>query len=577
MRLRGAVLAALLMLAAVPAAWAQDYRFSVPKMQVVLTVQPDASILIHYTIDFQNAPGAHPIDIVDVGMPTKDYEVVSAAIDSRPLSEWRPSTEIDVGPEVHLGPMSIPAGGGGTFECTARVRDMVFQDRKNKDMASLEFSPTWFGEKYVIGQTDVRLIVEFPKGVDPRDVVWHEIGPQFTQKGVLDPEGVPFVAWQATYRLTGRKLFGCSFPKGVMTNVVASNWWRDALLRWKRSKRAQTWSGIILLAFFSVGYLCVTRATGFTLLLVCLGILVYAMVTSPLLHLALWPLTLLVVGGGYAFYHIRKVHYMPALASGEGGKICRGLTAVESAVLMERPLDQVLAMIVTDLLNKGAIRATSTEPLMVEPAGQRPQPNVVQAADGTRTTLDPYEVGFLDVLAAPPAEVARKDFSAPLGRLVGLVKCKLAGFDADATRAYYRGVSGRAWQKLSAETDPEKKNAMANQWSGWLAMDDDYDRRMERERASGWTYRPFYLSWWPVQSYRHSWFGDMSRSLSGAADRSAQALGGSRLSLDLSGVDRFTMSTLGDMLDSARSGGCAGGGCACAGCACACACAGGGR
>ncbi len=577
MRLRHAVLAALLVLAALPAARAQDYRFSVPKMQVVLTVQPDASILIDYTINFQNAPRAHPIDIVDVGMPTKDYEVLSAAIDGRPLSVWRPSTAIDIGPEVHLRPLAIPPGGSGVFECRARVRDMVYQDRTDKGMASLEFSPTWFGEKYVVGETDLRLIVEFPKGVDPNKVLWHSGQPQFAQKGILDPQGVPFVAWQATYRLTGRKTFGCSFPKSVMQNVVASSWWRDALRRWERSKRAQTWSGVILLVLFSAGYLYVTRATGFTLLLVCLGILVYAMVTSPVLHLCLWPAMLVMFFGGYAFCHGRKVHYMPALASGESGKICRGLTAVESAVLLERPLDQVLAMIITDLLNKGAVRATSAEPLTVEPAGQRPKPNVVHAPDGTRTTLEPYEVGFVDVLVAPPKEVAQKDFSAPLGRLVGLVKCKLQGFDADATRAYYRGVSGRAWQKLSSEQDPEKKNAMANQWSGWLAMDDDYDRRMERERATGWTFRPFYLAWWPTRSYSHSWFGDMTRSVSGAASRSAQALGGHRLSLDLSGVDHFTINTLGQMLDSAGSGGCAGGGCACAGCACACACAGGGR
>ncbi len=69
----------------------------------------------------------------------------------------------------------------------------------------------------------------------------------------------------------------------------------------------------------------------------------------------------------------------------------------------------------------------------------------------------------------------------------------------------------------------------------------------------------------------------MSRSVSGAASRSAQTLGGQRLSLDLSGVDHFTMNTLSDFLNNAGSGGCAGGGCACAGCACACACAGGGR
>ena len=77
---------------------AQDYRFSVPEVRVVLTVQPDAAILIDYRIQFQNAPAAHPIDIVDVGMPTKNYEVLSASIDGRPLSSWKSSTAIETGP-----------------------------------------------------------------------------------------------------------------------------------------------------------------------------------------------------------------------------------------------------------------------------------------------------------------------------------------------------------------------------------------------------------------------------------------------------------------------------------------------
>ncbi len=435
-------------------------------------------------------------------MPTKNYEVLSAAIDGQPLSEWRPSTAIDIGPEVHLGTRAIQPGRSGVFQCRARVRNMVFQDRKHKDMASLQFTPTWFGARYVTGQTDVHLIVEFPKGVDPDRSSGTRACRTSRQKGILDPEGVPFVAWQATYALTGPKMFGCSFPKGVMQNVVASNWWRDALFHWKLNKRAQMWSGVIMLRALLAGYLYVTRATGFTLLLVCLGILIFAMVKSPVLHLALWPAMLVMFFGGFLFYHGRKAHYMPALASGESGKICRGLTAVESAVLLERPLDQVLAMIITDLLNKGAVRATSSDPLTVETAGHRPKPNIVQGADGTRTTLDPYEVGFLDVLVAPPAEVAQKDFSGPLGRLVGLVKCKLEGFDADATRSYYQ----RRQRPRVAEAQQRDRPGEEERHGEPVERLAGHGRRLRqahgtraRERAGA--YRPFYLNWWPTRTY----------------------------------------------------------------------------
>ena len=269
---------------------------------------------------------------------------------------------------------------------------------------------------------------------------------------------------------------------------------------------------------------------------------------------------------------------LPAVAKGEGGKICRGLTPLESAVLLELPLPQVLAMVITDLLNKGAIRTTSLKPLTVEALGKRAAPNVIEAADGTRVTVEPYEVGFLDVLVAPPAEVEGKDFTDPLDKLVGLVKLKVVGFDVAATRAYYKDVTARAWDRVSNEQDPAKKDAMANQWMSWMTMDPKYDDRMQEQTRAGWFYNPFW-SWWPRTGYSHSWFHDLNSSVSGVAQRSAQALGGPNIKLDLSGVDRFTLNTLGDLAKglASGSGGCAGGGCACAGCACACACAGGGR
>ena len=251
---------------------------------------------------------------------------------------------------------------------------------------------------------------------------------------------------------------------------------------------------------------------------------------------------------------------------------------MESGVLLELPLPQVLAMVITDLLSKGAIRTTSLKPLTVEALGKRAAPNVIEAADGTRVTVEPYEVGFLDVLVAPPAEVEGKDFTDPLDKLVGLVKYKVAGFDVAATRAYYKDVTARAWDRVSNEQDPAKKDAMANQWMSWLTMDPKYDDRMQEQTRAGWFYNPFW-SWWPRTGYSHSWFHDLNSSVSGVAQRSAQALGGPNIKLDLSGVDRFTLNTLGDLAKglASGSGGCAGGGCACAGCACACACAGGGR
>ncbi len=566
-----------------PEARAQEYRFQVPEVQVVLTVQPDAAVLIDYRIVFHNEEGAHPIDVVDVGMPTKHYEVIRASVDGRPAESWKPSTFIEIGPEVHLGRNAIAPGSAGTFECEARVTDMVFADRTNPKRASLQFSPTWFGDKYVVGETDLLLIVKFPPGVQPDSVVWHSGSKEFFKKGVLDPDNVAFVSWKDHYRLTGQRLFGCSFPRDVMKRVVTVGRLQMLLRQWEQSKTAQKYSAFAFLALFGIGFFLITRGTGITIFLIWLGVFVIVMVKSPALHLGMWLLIPVLGAVWYFAIHRRRPHYMPALARVEGGRICRGLTAPEAAVLLQMPVHRVLGIVVTGLLSKGVIRVAGSEPFALEAVGTRVAPNVVQLPDGRKVSLDPYEVGFFDALTKPPLDVAEKDLGEPLKKLVGLVRYKMEGFDEDATRAYYRNVASRAWDQVSSEDDKTRKDNLANHHLNWLSLVPDYDRRMERERERGWYYDPvWYYS--PGYASRRDWVHDMSRWMTPTAQHAAPSVGITGKGLDLSGVDRFTLDTLRDLARAAaesggRGSGCVGGGCACAcaGCACACACAGGGR
>ncbi len=581
---RGAMTVVLLMLclgrALSSSASAQEYRFRVPEVRVVLAVQPDASVIIEYRMTFQNQPGAHAIDVVDVGMPTKDYEVLGASVDGKPLHSWAPSTEIKTGPEVRLDPYAIPAGGAGVFECRARVTDMVYEDRDSNQRASLRFTPTWFGDRYVVGETDLLLVVKFPQGVDPDKVVWHSDERKFFQKGILEPDGVAFVSWKEHYRFTGPMMFGCSFPRAAMQRVMKSSLWKMFLVWWENSQRAQRISGALFLILFATCFLLITRGTGISVLLVCIIVFIVTMVRSPIQHLCLWPLVPVLGGVWYWGIHCRKPRYLPALARVESGKICRGLTPPEAAVLSDLPPNRVLGMVVTGLLGKGVIRITQPDPPQVEPIGKRPAPNVVELPDGRKTVLEPYEVGFLEVLSAPPQDVREKDFSEPLQRLVGLVRHKMTGFDADATRGYYGRITARAWDQVSRQGDPKGKDDLANRHLNWLRMADDYDDRMEEQEERGWYYTPV---WYRGLGYGRgrNWIKDMDRWVTPAAERSSQAILTPVRGLDLASVDRFTLDTLAEFARSASSGGrgCVGGGCACAcaGCACACACAGGGR
>ncbi len=78
---------------------AQDYSFSVPKLQMFVTIQHDASAKIDYPIQFHNQAGAHPIDIVDIGTPHAGYVLgnIQAWIDDQPLHDIRPSQYVTPG------------------------------------------------------------------------------------------------------------------------------------------------------------------------------------------------------------------------------------------------------------------------------------------------------------------------------------------------------------------------------------------------------------------------------------------------------------------------------------------------
>ena len=77
-----------------------------------------------------------------------------------------------------------------------------------------------------------------------------------------------------------------------------------------------------------------------------------------------------------------KPKYLPAIAQVEGGGIKRGLTAPESAVILELPLTKVLILVVFGMLEKGLIRQTKDDPLTVEVVEEfrvKDKPNLTDA------------------------------------------------------------------------------------------------------------------------------------------------------------------------------------------------------
>lgn len=596
---------------------AQDYRFSVPEAAVTVTVEPGGSALIHYKFTFLCGAGAHPIDVVDIGMPNvSPHTPGEARIDGRVL----PSGSVRIssflkprgsGYEIQLGSYAIQPGETGVVEFTARESGMVWQDTTNPALASFRFTPTWFGSEYVVGSTmlTLRYILPIPEADYPAvkdQILWQRKGQDFNAKGVMEGEKTVSVAWVRNVQLTGKNEFGVSFPKKYIQSVR-----KDSLvalfMRWfEGNPDVQFFSGIAVLVALAFVFFVVTRGTGVTLFVIMALGLVYGMVQSAVFHLWMYPVVAALALLVWLLRNRRKRAYFPAALCREGGGLKRGLTAVEAAVLLEVPLNKVLTMIIFGMAKKGLVTVRTENPLTLEVNGAYRSPGVWKLGDGTNVKLWPYEQQFLKAFSAQhekPVEAMKLD--EPFDALIEKVVKAMEGFDLTSTREYYRSIVTRAWALVEAEGGYEARYERLDKHLDWLMLDEAWGRRLSDTTTGA----PYYPRWWYGHSYRgaspaggggglslpssqmtpSASFGDVANALTGRFEGLSARLAGSldalsaapKGGLDLSGVDRFTGEILKSLAESGGKGGGGGGGsgcaCACAGCACACACAGGGR
>lgn len=598
------------LLLAVPSAClrAAEYRFSVPEAEVTVTLEESGAALIHYRLAFQCLAGAHPIDIVDIGMPNvSKHSPMDAAVDGVPLGRdsIRVSTYLKprgCGYEIHLGSHTIQPGRQGVFEFTGREEGMVWRDTTHPEQASFRFTPTWFGSQYVVG--DTKLILRYRLPISKADypamkdrILWHKKGQEFSVKGVMDDEETVSVGWVRTVRLTGKNEFGVSFPGSCMQGIRHDSIWM-VFLRWfEGNKNVQVGSGIFIVVAFSVLYFLLTGGTGWSLFLPLIFGLVIGMVISAMFHLWTYPGILALAGLVWWLRHHRRKNYFPAELCIEGGGIKRGLTAVQAAVLLELPLEKVLTMLIFGLARKGVITIASRDPLRVTPCGRERSKEVWLCPDGKIVKLWKYEAEFLDQLQRQPSSpVHDLELKKTFDSLIqGVVKA-MDRHSVEDTRAYYRSIALRAWRQVQKETDWEVRFQKLDKESDWLMLDNNCGG-LFNEPYLGHHYSPW---WWHGHSHGvyaeavpstvpteglslpDTSFGDVANSVSGRLEgicsqtaSSLDSLASSGGTLDLSSVDHFTSDVLREMNKGGGGGG--GGSCACAGCACACACAGGGR
>jgi hypothetical protein len=540
-------------------ALAQDYLFSLPTYIINVYWNEDGTMAIDYLFDFANSPRGAAIEFVDVGIPNGNFRDgdIFADVNGMPAAYVsRSEYEGDgTGVAVALGRNAIPPGGRGQVHVfISRVSGVLHQDTEGDEYVSAVFDTTYFGSRFVEGNSDLTVTFHLPPGVQPEEPRWHSAPQGFPaepQTG-FDEDGRIIYTWHSQQARPDRQYkFGASFPARYVPEQAIARPSPFAFL------------GAIdfscLIPFFCLGFF---------------GLIIFIGVFSE---------------------RRRKLQYLPPKLAIEGHGIKRGLTAVEAAILMEQPVDKVLTMILFGVIKKGAAQVTSRDPLRLD------------VIEPLTEDLRPYEEEFLSAFLTSNERERQRELQDMMVSLVKSVSQKMKGFSQRETLAYYQDIMKRAWTQVESAETPEVKSQKFDENMEWTMLDREFPDRTRDVFRHGPVFIP---TWWgrydPTFGRSTPSTTTTPTSLPGTPGTgksgggfSLPNLPGSEFAASMvGGMQTFSSKVVGNLSDftgkitnqtnppppppkssgSFRGGG-GGGGCACA-CACAgcaCACAGGGR
>jgi hypothetical protein len=558
---------------------AQDYRFEVTAQEVEAYVEEDGTISLWYLIEFENQPGAAPIDFVDIGMPSSAYSLnaIDAEVDGNAVKNIESSPYVPNGFALDLGADAIQPGETGTVTIwVPGVKNVLTPydagDREN--YVNFQFSPNWFDSQFdKSNNTAYRVTIILPPGVGNEEGVYYNPtswpGPSEPDDiGRTEAEDRVYYSWYTENADAHTQyIFGAAFPNQYVPEDSVSTKPDNTIQPGGEPSIIDSILGI----FGSQTFCCF----GFGLFF---------------LTIFGWSIYQGTVGANK-----RKMKYLPPKMKIEGHGIKRGLTAVEAAILMEQPMDKVLTMILFGVLKKGAAIVKEKEPLQIEVTDPLPE------------GLHPYEKEFLEAFKVKESR-RRAAMQKMVVNLVNSVSKKMKGFSRKESVAYYEDIMRRAWKMVEEAETPEVKSENYDRTLEWTMLDEDYEDRTRRTFTGGPVFVPV---WWhrydPV--YRRRIGGGLGKSIVSTGKGAGSA--GGRPSLPnipgsdfaagvINGVSGMAAGVVGNLTSftsgitnrtnpipkssKSGSGGFRGGGgsscacaCACACAGCACACAGGGR
>lgn len=525
-------------LASEPAA-ALDYNFAVRSEHVDVHILKDGSIDIDYTIKFVNYGD---MDGVDIGLPNQHYDKSSAKAHievggtryNPSVIKKSPNLDIGLAVEFNAQTQSAISAHGTEFTLYFHVNNphMVYLNELKSGTVGIRFKATWFDPSYQSGNTeDLRIRIYCPPGVTNtseviylKDRPWDEIA---TDAG----SGLIYATWQAnnvnpsdqegdTYDV------GLGVPKQYVDTYYEHDVWEE-----------------LSDLFYNAQAFCCTMAP----------LAVFAVI-----------FILIVVFVTYSKHKRAKDYFEPKLSvAGAGPR--RDLTAVEAAIVLERPLEVVATMILFGLINKGKVKVLSDS-----------SPQKLQKL--SEVGEYPYETEYLASIRSDN-QVNRTMLKDGMINLIRATEKKMEGFDVNATKDYYKSICENAWGQVKGAKTPEEFSKGLSDNNEWMMLDKRYEKRMSTVHTG------LGFVWVPVP-YHHDYYGPAAAS--SGPNISPQQMAHNYMN-SVKSSSRGMVSSIKGMASEVTSvtnpvpisshsgwggGGGGGGGCACA---CACACAGGGR
>ena len=544
---------------------AQSYIFELPSQVVDYYINSDGTASINYIFNFRNSPSGVPIQYVDVGTPSSDFDdsSITADVDGTAITNIsRYEFQGDgSGVAVNLENNAIPTGESGTVTVFfGTLNRVLFPDTEDPAYTSTNFAPSFFGS--VQGQTDLTVRFHFPEGVQPEEPRWHQVPkgwPEEPETGFDDQDRIVYTWNNPSAEGDKAYEFGVSFPSQyVPTETISQPTVAESV---------EDSFGIQPDAFISYFMCCGGLAF--------IGLIIYA---------------------SYRSTQKRKLQYLSPKIAIEGHGIKRGLTAVEAGILLEQPVDKILTMILFGLVKKELASVLARDPLELAFTEDSP-------AD-----LHPYETDFIKAFKEKNKTSRQRLLQNMMVELVKVVSNNMKGFSRKETIEYYRDIMNRAWAQVTAADTPDVKMEKYSENLEWTMLDKDYEDKTREVFQTGPVFIPI---WWPRYDPTISIpkgtasapsFKPGSSSPGGGGGITMPQLPGSAFAASMiSGAQNFSKGVVGNITEftgaitnktnpvppptrsssSSWKGGGSGGGrscaCACACAGCACACAGGGR